>query len=84
MKSLEKNYKFWNTMGNIFAGVFLLSFCLFIVFGVGESFNNLKICITCIVVTGVSGLLTDFCEDKKADFKFEIIKREKRKKLLTK
>ena len=80
MKSLKKNYKFWDIAGNIFTVVFLLSFLLFLIFGVGDSFNNLKICIVCIVFTGVSGFLVDFCEDKKADFKFEIIKRKKRKR----
>lgn len=80
MKSLRKNYKFWTIASNIFAGFFLLSFLLFLAFGVSDSFNHLKICIICIILTGISGFLTDFCEDKKADFKFEIIKRKKRKR----
>ena len=80
MKSLKKNYKFWNIASNIFAGFFLLSFLLFLVFGVGDSFNHLKICIICIIIAGVSAFLIDFCENKKADFKFEIIKRKRENK----
>lgn len=80
MKSLKKNYKFWNIASNVFVVISLLSFLLFLVFGVGDSFNHFKICIACIILTGVSGFLADFCEDKKADFKFEIIKRKKRKR----
>ena len=81
MKSLEKNYKFWNVATDIFGGIFLAMLCLFIVFGVSELFNNLKIFVTCVVIIGTSGFLADYCENKKADFKLEILKRKDREKM---
>jgi len=80
MKSLEKNYKFWNVATDIFGGIFLAMVFIFIIFGVSLLFNNLTIFVTCIIVVGVSGFLADYCENKKADFKLEILKRKNRKK----
>jgi len=79
MKDLRKKYKFWTIASNVFVVICLLSFLLFLVFGIGDSFNNLKICTVCIIITGVSAFLIDTCENKRVDIACEIIERKREK-----